>query len=80
LGPLLVFAISFVNRKSYWKLEKFDYICGACSLLALLLWRITKDPIIAIWFAIASDGSAAIPTIIKSWRYPDTESVEVYIT
>jgi len=78
--PLLVFVVSFVNPKSYWKLEKFDYICGACSILALVLWGITKEPLVAIFFAIASDGFAAVPTIIKSWKHPDTESVEAYMT
>jgi len=47
--PLLVFIVSFVNPKSYWKLEKFDYICGACSILALVLWGITKEPLVAIF-------------------------------
>jgi hypothetical protein len=79
-APLLVFIASFVNPKSYWKLETFDYICGACSVLALVLWALTKEPLIAIIFSIASDGFAAIPTIIKSWKYPDTESVEAYTT
>lgn len=79
-APLLVFISSFVNPKSYWKLETFDYICGACSILALVLWGITKEPLIAIIFAILSDGFAAIPTIIKSWKHPDTESVEAYTT
>jgi hypothetical protein len=79
-GPFLVFLASFVNKKSYWKLEKFDYICGLCSILALILWGITKEPAIAIIFAIASDGFAAVPTIIKSWKYPETETVTPYIT
>ena len=79
-APLLVFIASFVNPKSYWKLEKFDYICGAFSILALVLWGITKEPLIAIIFSIASDGFAAVPTIIKSWKHPDSESVEAYTT
>jgi hypothetical protein len=79
-APLLVFIASFVNPKSFWKLEKFDYICGACSILALVLWGITKEPLIAIIFSIASDGFAAVPTIIKSWKHPDSESVEAYTT
>lgn len=79
-APLLVFIASFVNPKSYWKLEKFDYICGALSVLALILWGITKEPLIAIIFSIASDGFAAVPTIIKSWKHPDSESVEAYTT
>lgn len=79
-GPLLVFIASFVNPKAYWKLTSFDYLCGVCSILALILWAITREPLIAIIFAIASDGFAAIPTIIKSWKYPETESVAAYTT
>jgi len=77
-SPLLVFIASFVNRKSYRKLEKFDYICGACSILALALRGITKEPMVAIWFAIASDWFAAVPTIIKWWKHPQTESAGPY--
>ncbi len=78
-GPLLVFLSSFVNPKSYWQLGSFDYICGLFSLLALILWGITKQPIIAIIFSIASDGFAAVPTLVKAWRYPETETVAAYV-
>ena len=79
-GPLLVFICSFISKNAYWKLEKFDYICGIFSILALILWAITKQPIIAIIFSIASDGLAAVPTLIKAWKYPDTENAAPYIT
>lgn len=79
-GPLLILLASFVNKKSYWKLGKFDYLCGLCSILALVLWGITKEPVIAIIFAIASDAFAAVPTLIKSWKYPETETVDAYTT
>ena len=77
-GPLLVFFSSFVNKKAYRKLEKFDYICGIFSLLALILRRYTKQPVIAIFFAILSDALACIPTVIKGRKYPETESLSVY--
>ncbi|MDP2933760.1 MAG: hypothetical protein Q8N81_06575, partial [bacterium] len=77
--PLLVVAASFANKNSYWKLEKFDYFCGLCSVLALILWAITKEPVVAIVFAIVSDGFAGIPTLIKSWKHPETETVSAYI-
>lgn len=78
-GPLLVFVASFVNKKSYWKLGKFDYFCGFFSLLALVLWWITKEPVVAIVFAITSDGFAAIPTMVKAWKYPETESAGPFL-
>ncbi len=79
-APLLVFFVSFMNPKSYWKLEVFDYICGTFSILALILWGITEEPLFAIIFSIISDGFAALPTIIKSWKHPETESVAAYTT
>ena len=77
--PLLVLIASFVNPNAYWKLEKFDYLCGFFSILALVLWGITKEPLVAIIFAMIGDGFAAMPTLIKSWKHPETETGLVYI-
>lgn len=77
--PLIGFVVSFFNKKAYWKLTKFDYTCGTFSALALILWLITKEPNVAIVFAILSDGFAAIPTLVKSWKYPETESGLAYV-
>jgi len=78
-GPLLVFIASFLNKNAFWKLNSIDYICGASSVIALILWGITKEANLAIIFAILSDGLAAIPTLIKSWKDPDSETVTPYI-
>lgn len=72
--PLLVFFASFVNKKSVWKIGRLDIACGILSLLALVLWYITKIGNIAILFGIISDGLAAIPTIRKAFLYPETEN------
>ena len=77
--PLLIFIFSFVNKKAYWKLETFDYSCGFFSILALVLWAITRQPIVAIIFAIISDGFATVPTLLKSWKFPETETGFSYI-
>jgi hypothetical protein len=79
-GPLLVFISSFVNRNAYWKLERFDYLCGICSILALVFWGITREPAVAIMFAIASDAFAAVPTLAKILAHPETETPFPYIT
>jgi len=78
-ASLLVFIISLLKKEAYWKINEFDWICGALSVLALILWYITKDPIIAIVFSILSDFFAMLPTLIKSWKHPETESTSVYL-
>lgn len=72
--PLLVLIASFLNKKSYWRLEKFDLVCGLLSLIGIFLWWLTKEGNIAIFFSILADGLAAAPTIVKSYRFPETES------
>ncbi len=79
VSPFLIFIASFVTKKAYWKLASFDYVCGALSGLALVLWYVTKDPNVAIAFAIASDGLASIPTLTKAWNHPETESAWPFI-
>jgi hypothetical protein len=71
--PLIIFVASFVNKKAEWKLSNFDLLCGFMSIVGLVLWLITKVGNVAIFFSIVADGLAAIPTIVKAYKYPDTE-------
>ena len=77
--PLVIFFLSFINKKGYWKLTIFDYGCGLLSMLALILWWITREANIAIFFAILSDLLAAVPTVVKAWRHPESETYIAYL-
>lgn len=79
-GPILVFCASFVNKNAYWKLTKFDFLCGAFSLLAIVLWAITKNPAVAIIFSMLGDFFAGVPTIVKAWCRPASETAVTYAT
>ncbi len=78
-SPFIIFTASFFSKKAHWRLASFDYVCGLLSGLALALWYVTKDPNVAIVFAIASDGLASIPTLKKAWNHPETESAWPYM-
>lgn len=71
--PLMTFAGSFMNKKAEWKLTQFDLICGFLSVVGLIFWFITQEGNIAIIFSIVADGLAAIPTMVKAYKYPETE-------
>ncbi|MCJ7805818.1 hypothetical protein MUP46_04235 [Patescibacteria group bacterium] len=71
--PFTILIASFVNKKAEWKLTRFDLSCGLLSVMGLILWLITKVGNIAIVFSILADGLAAVPTIVKAYKYPDTE-------
>ena len=76
--PLLVFAASFVNPASVWRIRRFDYACGAVSVIGTLVWLITRNGVLAISAAIVADFMAGLPTVQKSWTHPETETVHSY--
>jgi hypothetical protein len=78
-NPLLIFLASFVNKKAYWKLTKLDFLCGILAILGLILWQITAIGNIAILFGILADLLAGVPTIIKSYKSPETENPYVFL-
>lgn len=78
-GPLLVFISSFLNRKSVWKITKFDVTCGVLSLIGLVAWIITRTGNVAIFFTIVADCLALLPTLVKSISFPETESHLVFM-
>ena len=77
--PFLIFLGSFLNKKSQWKITKFDIFCGSLSVIGLFLWQITQVGNIAIFFGILSDGFAFVPTYFKSWKHPESESYSAYL-
>jgi hypothetical protein len=79
-GPLMIFLASFVNKKSYWKITRFDLLCGALSLFALVLWRITGVGNVAIALSIGADVLATLPTLKKSYENPSTEHALPFLT
>lgn len=78
-SPALIFLASFLNKKAEWKLHSFDFICGGLSILGLVLWYITKTGIIALSFSMIADALASLPTVIKSYKYPETENPWAYL-
>lgn len=78
-SPLVIFLASFVNRNAYWQVTRLDIVCGVVSLVALGLWLLTRTGTVAIALSIAADALAAVPTILKSWKQPETEDYRIYL-
>jgi hypothetical protein len=77
--PLLVFIASFHNSAAVWKIRRLDYVCGAMSLAGTAAWLATRNGVVGIIAAIAADFLAGIPTMVKSWSNPESESVSSYL-
>lgn len=78
LIPFFVLIASFRNKNAYWKLGTLDYICLVLSALALIFWLAFDEGVLATVFAIVADAIAFVPTYVKSWHAPETETLSSY--
>lgn len=77
-GPFMIVIASILTKNAIWKINTFDIYCGVMALFSLIVYVFTHNLGISIIFAILSDVLAAIPTFVKSWKYPESESSAAY--
>ena len=58
----------------YGKYGYIEWTCLALAIVAIILWQVTNQPIIAIICALFADMLAAVPTIVKTYRDPLSEA------
>ncbi len=78
LMPLLIVAASFFNPLAYWKSAPRDYYLMAAAVVGIILWAVTDNPNLAILFALLADVLAGVPTMIKAYQHPQSESWIAY--
>ena len=78
LGPLIVVVASLASPGRRARLGPFDLACGATAVVALAVWLGLGQAPVAVFIAVAADGVAALPTILKAWRDPWSEQATFY--
>ena len=79
ISPLIIFVSTFFAKQPKWEITKFDLICVSLSIVGFLLWIILREGNVAIIFAILADGLAFLPTLVKGFKYPESESPWAFI-
>lgn len=79
-----IFAGIFMARASYLLVlslmygvggtSKLDKFCLAIGLLALVIYVVTGSGLLAVSFGVLSDLIGYVPTFVKTWHEPTSES------
>lgn len=73
---IIIFVFSL--RYGFREIPKTDVIFLIIAVGGIFPWILTKDPTISIIIAVGIDLVSFIPTIRKTWRYPETETSSIY--
>ncbi|MDD2680848.1 MAG: hypothetical protein PHE20_01955 [Patescibacteria group bacterium] len=71
---LVIAVYSVMQKVGIWSASIYDFIFFGMGILGLILWQVIGSPIIALIFAILADLSFGLPTIIKTFKSPDSET------
>lgn len=77
IQSILIFVLSIKHGMGGW--AKSDLICLIIALAGIILWQTTKQPVLALYAAIASDFTGMVPALLKTYRFPKTEIWQFYI-
>ena len=80
VSALGVFGIAILSFSHGEKdISLFDWVCFASALLAILLWRLTSDPMWAVIIITVADAIAFAPTYRKGFLKPREETISLFV-
>lgn len=77
---LSIAGYSIIQKVGVWSTGIYDFIFFGLGIIGLVLWQVLDMPIIALVCAIMADLSFGLPTIIKTYKDPSTETPFVWAT
>ncbi len=78
VNRMIIFGLSFINSEAYWKVTPRDYRLGALAIVGIILWAITGEGLLALVFAIFANLMAGLPTMVKAYHQPETETSTLF--
>ena len=78
LGSAALFYLSL--RRGMGGNTKFDWVVFTMAIGSLIIWQTTKNPLLGLLMSLMTDFIGFVPTLIKTWKYPETEEWKFYMS
>ena len=79
IACLTIVLFSVINKVGVWQTSFFDWFFFGMGLLGIVLWQTLNLPVLALICALVADFSFGVPTIIKTYKDPSTETSFVWV-
>jgi hypothetical protein len=76
VGSLIIFLLTVKFGMGGW--SRTDILCLIISIFGIAFWQQTNNPMYALVSSIGADFVGQIPMLIKTYRYPETETWVFY--
>ena len=72
IQAFLIFVLSYKYGMGGW--AKIDILCLVVALTGFIFWKTTNNPLLALYASILADFMGMIPTLVKTYKFPKSES------
>ena len=76
---LSIVFFSVIRKIGVWETSHFDWFFFFMGILGLVLWQTVHLPVLALICAMVADFAFGLPTIIKTYNDPETETPFVWV-
>ncbi len=77
VGPLMVAILSL--RYGYAEWTRLDTICIVAAIISIIPWVLSDNATITLIINLLIDMTGAIPTLVKTYREPETEDLSGWL-
>lgn len=77
LQAIGIFLISLKYGMGGW--SRSDVTCLTVALVGIVLWQTTNNPVLGLYFAILADFTGMMPALLKTYKFPKTETAWFYV-
>ena len=77
LGPLVIAILAL--KYGVLGFNRFDICCLLSAIIALILWIVTEDPLLALGLNMGVEFLGTLPTLRKVYYYPKSENLTAWI-
>lgn len=78
IGGLVILMLSFKKGIGGW--ETTDKVVLFMTLMSLIIWKTTSNALLGLLMSMVTDFIGFVPTIIKTWKWPETEEWKFYMS
>lgn len=77
-GSIVIFLLSIKKGMGGW--NRLDKVVLTMTLLSLVIWKSTDNPLLGLVMSVVTDFIGFVPTITKTWQFPETEEWKFYLS
>ncbi len=77
IGAIAILVLSL--KKGVGGLKRLDMICYGLLVIDVFVWLTTQNVLLALHLTVLADLIAFTPTLVKTWKHPQSETALFFI-